>query len=386
MRVYLVNNGILGHGSVARVMDAALTHEVDLSVAHVNLSGALTTPERVVRRIMCWGARAPTNRADALTFARWRRELHMGMLATRRLGAAEQRGGTADVLHFHTQATAWTSVTRMRHTPSIVSIDITQRLASCEVPDGMRRWQYEACASRDRAVFRAARAIVVTSQWAADDLVRELPERADRIHVMPYPVPLEGFAADWTTERAARGGSVRVLFVGGDFPRKGGWDLLEVWRAAQLGPQAELHLITDWPLDARKLPANTIVHAGIRAYTRAWFDQWRTADIFVLPTRAEAFGMVFQEAAAAGLPSIGTNLNAVPELVVDGVTGMLVPVHDCGALTAALRQLVAHPEIRRRMGEAARQRVARIGAPAVYGARLARLMRDISTPRSRPSS
>ena len=59
----------------------------------------------------------------------------------------------------------------------------------------------------------------------------------------------------------------------------------------------------------------------MRAYTQTWRDLWRDADVFVMPARAEAFGMVFQEAAAAGLPAIGPRINAVPEIVDHGVTG-----------------------------------------------------------------
>lgn len=388
MRAFLVNSGMLGHTSVARVLAASLDAQSGVTTVPVNLNEALTPSERVVRRLMCWGGRAPANRFDAATLARWRRELHTGVLAARRIRAAERHHGAPDVLHFHTQATAFASVGRMRRTPSIVSIDITQRLASEEVAPGARRWQYAACAARDRTVFRAARAIVATSRWAADDLARELPECADRVHVMPYPVPLDGFDAQWGVARAARaaaGAPVRVLFVGGDFPRKGGPDLLEAWRLAGLGTRAELHLVTDWPLDRQALPAGAAVHAGVRAYTGAWFGHWRDADVFVLPTTGEAFGMVFQEAAAAGLPSIGTDLNAVPELIVSGETGMLVPVRDPRALAAALQQLVAEPETRRRMGEAARQRIARCCAPSAYGARLVQLMHDVLTSQRVPS-
>lgn len=387
MRAFLVNSGILGHASVARVIAAALDGQAGVSAVPVTLHEALTPGERVVRRLMCWGGGAPANRFDAITLARWRRELHTGVLAARRIRAAERSQGAPDVLHFHTQATAFASVRRMRRTPSIVSIDITQRLASEEVAPGARRWQYAACAARDRTVFRAARAIVVTSRWAAGDLVRDLPECADRVHVMPYPVPLDGFDVQWAVPRAARaaaGAPVRVLFVGGDFPRKGGPDLLDAWRSARFGARAELHLVTDWPLDARTLPAGTTVHTGVRAYTPAWFAHWRDADVFVLPTTGEAFGMVFQEAAAAGVPSIGTNLNAVPELVVAGETGLLIPARDPGALANALRQLVAEPETRRRMGEAARMRIARSCAPAAYGARLVHLMHDVLTSRPSP--
>ncbi len=56
-----------------------------------------------------------------------------------------------------------------------------------------------------------------------------------------------------------------------------------------------------------------------------------------MPTRNEAFGLVYQEAAAAGLPAIGTNHNAVPEIIIDGETGLLVPVGDRDALVRPWR-------------------------------------------------
>lgn len=382
VRAYFLNSGILGHASVARLLERTMEGEGDITAVHLSLSDGLTTRERIVRRLMCWGSNSATSGLNAITLARWRREMHVGILAARRLRAAERAHGHADVLHFHTQATAFASVNRMRRTPSIVSIDITQGLASAEVPDGPMRWQYAACAARDRAVFRAARGIVVTSRWAADDLVRGLPECTDRVHVMPYPVPLDGFDERWIEERAvraARSEPVRVMFMGGDFPRKGGWDLLNAWRAADLGARAELHLVTDWPLDRGALPEHTTIHTGVRAYTADWFGRWRDTDLFVLPTTGEAFGMVFQEAAAAGVPCIGTNLNAVPELVESGETGILIPVRAPHALAAALQQLVSDAEVRRRMGAAARRRIARSGAPSLYGTQLLQLIRHVTT-------
>lgn len=78
-------------------------------------------------------------------------------------------------------------------------------------------------------------------------------------------------------------------------------------------------------------------------------------DIFALATRSEASGTVFVEAGAAGLPTVGTRVDGVPEMLVDGETGFLVPLDDAPALTEALRRLVDDPALRRRMGEAGRR-------------------------------
>ena len=73
-------------------------------------------------------------------------------------------------------------------------------------------------------------------------------------------------------------------------------------------------------------------------------------DVFVLASLWEGFGLVFAEAMAAGKPVVGTSVSAVPEVVADGETGLLVPPRDPRALAAALLRLLGDPEERRRMG------------------------------------
>lgn len=75
-------------------------------------------------------------------------------------------------------------------------------------------------------------------------------------------------------------------------------------------------------------------------------------DIFALATRKEASGTVFVEAGAAGLPVVGTRVDGVPEMLKDGVSGLLVPLDDVAALTQSIRRLVEDPGLRRRMGQA----------------------------------
>lgn len=77
-------------------------------------------------------------------------------------------------------------------------------------------------------------------------------------------------------------------------------------------------------------------------------------DVFALPTHREALGTVFIEAAAMGVPVVGTDVGGVPETMQDGVTGLLVPPHNPEALAVALETLLANPALRRQMGDAGR--------------------------------
>ena len=82
-------------------------------------------------------------------------------------------------------------------------------------------------------------------------------------------------------------------------------------------------------------------------------------DLFVLPTLEEALGTSFLEAAAMGIPTVGTRVGGVPEAVKDGVTGVLVDPDDAGALAAAVVRLLKDASLRRSMGEAGRKMVER---------------------------
>lgn len=375
MRALFVNSGFLGHASVMALMRRA-AEPMGISADFIDLSTGLTPGERVLRRAMCAGPSTGASFPGAsLLLPRPRHELHSGVQAARRIRALERAGGRWDVIHFHTQATAYASLRRMRRTPSVVSLDATQPLALRGAGHTGARLEYGVSAALDRRVFRAAAAILPVSRWAADSVAAEVPECADRVQVMPYPAPVHRFPAGWAEERAARDPSapVRLLFMGGDFPRKGGFDLLEAWRAAGMGDRARLLLATDWPLGA--LPAGAEQLRGVRGYTPEWDALWREADGFVLPSRDEAFGMVYQEAAAAGLPTIGTRINAVPEIIDPEVTGLLVPPGDVAALAGALRALAGSAGLRRRLGAAARERAERLWSPDAYARRLGGILR-----------
>ena len=80
-------------------------------------------------------------------------------------------------------------------------------------------------------------------------------------------------------------------------------------------------------------------------------------DLFCLATRQEAMGTAFIEAAASGLPVIGTDVGGVAEMMRDNETGLLVALDDVGALRAALLKLIENPQLRVKMGQAGKDRI-----------------------------
>jgi len=377
LRVAFVNSGILGHASVARLLADCAREMPDVADVHVDLSRDLSWRDRGVRKLLSVRLAPLAGPLANLDLRRWRQELNVGLLAKRRLDALEA-SRRFDALHFHTQAAAYASLGRMWRTPAVVSIDITQTLASAELPPGLARQSYGPNILHDRLVFRAAAAITTTSQWAARDLAEQYPECGAKVHVMPYPVrPLADDS--WIDARWRRAGGhdcspdrgrPRALFVGGDFVRKGGEDLLAAWHQDRLHEVGSLDLVTSAPIATDRLPAGVRQITGIAAYSPEWQDLWRMADLFVMPSRAEAFGMVYQEAAAAGVPVVATKLAAIPEIVHAGETGLLVAPGDRAALARAIRELAASRELRRQMGTTALDRIRRTATIEQYAARL----------------
>ncbi len=86
-------------------------------------------------------------------------------------------------------------------------------------------------------------------------------------------------------------------------------------------------------------------------------DLFAASNVFSLPSYLEGFGLVYLEAAHFGIPSIGTDVGGIPEAIVDGKTGLLVPVKDIDALSRAIIQLYRDPVTTKAFGRAAKERV-----------------------------
>lgn len=235
---------------------------------------------------------------------------------------------------------------------------------------GLRALQSTAI---ERITFRQVAAFTAWSEWAADGL-RRAGVDTSRIRIVPPGADL----ARWRPARrdlAER--PLRVLFVGGDFVRKGG-DLL-VEAARRLEGRVELTLVTRD--DPGPLPpgARTVRATPNSTELRQCFVE---ADVFAMPTRAECFGIAFIEAMAAGLPVIAGDVGGVSDIVEDGKTGWLIEP-SLGALLAALEFAVQHRTALAALGARGRERAERLFDGARNDRRVVDLMLELVEERHR---
>ena len=210
---------------------------------------------------------------------------------------------------------------------------------------GLSEEQAAALRASERAALASTRHVIASSPSTARLLVADYAVAADRISIVPPGtdrVPI--------TPRM-RGSTVELLAVGSVVPRKG-YDILLAaltkirdlsWRLVVAGDRTR-DAATPRMLDARILRLGLeerITFAGA-VTARALHQLYANADLFVLPSRFEGYGMAYAEAIAHGVPVVGTRVSAIPETVPPGA-GVLVPPEDADALAATLRDLIEEP-------------------------------------------
>lgn len=277
-------------------------------------------------------------------------------LRGRLVGRAQVRQGlrrsSHDVTLFHTQSAAALGGELVFQKPYLISMDITPvqhdaLYASFGHPVDRNPWIQEYKHRKTLGLYQRAARLLPFSSWIKDSLVSDYQVDPDRIEVIPPGIDLDR----WLPDCQPHFGPVRILFVGGDFHRKGGDTLLDAFRQLPAG-LAELILVTKSTLSAE--PGITIL-THLQPNTPEMISLFRTSDIFVFPTRADSFGIAAVEASAAGLPVIATQVGAVPEIVVDGETGFIIPPDSPEALAQSLFQLMGNPDLRLRLGGAGRR-------------------------------
>jgi glycosyltransferase involved in cell wall biosynthesis len=152
---------------------------------------------------------------------------------------------------------------------------------------------------------------------------------------------------------------------------------------------ARLAILGDGPLEAetrlfaRGLGVDDAVVIPGRVAIRDWLER---ADVFVHTSRWEGFGMVLLEAMLARLPVVATRASAVPEVVADGRTGLLVPPGDASALANAVERLLAEPRLATSLGAAGLDRTRRRFSVAEMTARTTALYESVASSRRARSS
>jgi glycosyltransferase involved in cell wall biosynthesis len=209
-----------------------------------------------------------------------------------------------------------------------------------------------------RLLFRQAQVITATSHFLAD-ITRHYTDK--QVHVVPFGVDCQVFRP---TERINTSSAVTLGFV--------------KYLEAKYGPE---YLIQAMGLVIRRHPQTRLLMAGsgeLRSQLEEMIAQLgltgnvsllgaiehhrvpeflKNVDIFIMPSTQEGFGVAAVEAQAMEIPVVATQVGGIPEVVLDGETGILVEPGNSEQLAQAILTLIENPTLRKQMGERGRKRV-----------------------------
>jgi len=212
------------------------------------------------------------------------------------------------------------------------------------------RWYYANLATGLVVASKATRRTVLAgAPWLSPERVHLVPKGIDTERFHPGP---------------AHADPPVVGFLGQFIVRKGLREIMAAWSALDAA-------------DHPRAPRLVLAGAGpLRTEVEAWREGLRHRervtvagfvespetflaglDVLLMPSHAEGFGLAAAEALSCGVPVIAADASSLPEIVLDGRTGLLVPPRDAVALAAALTRLLDDPDLARRLGAAGRERI-----------------------------
>lgn len=238
--------------------------------------------------------------------------------------ASRRAAATADLVHAYWLPLAIPAALTGR--PFVVSLPGTDMELAARAP-----WLA-------RPALRRARVALAVSHAIADQ-ARNLGARDVRVIHPGIDIPVDpGEKAD----------PPEVLYVGRLSPEKGIQDLMRVADGLNLA------VVGDGPL------RDSVTHRTGYLSRQDVIERYRRSAIVVCPSRRDGFPLACAEAMAYGCAVVATTVGGLPDMVVDGETGLLVPPRDPKALRAAIDRLLPDEELRRRIGAAARKHIAEL--------------------------
>ena len=219
---------------------------------------------------------------------------------------------------------------------------------------------------RQLAIYERATGIIVWSHWLAHCLIEQSGVPPEKIHMIHPAGAAKRAQLDAQTDHSSAQGADatapkgrlendarrrRLLFIGRlyesfDFYRKGGDLVLEALKILRrdYDPQITLTMvgIEKWPLPGE--PPEGVNFPGIVPASEV-ARLYQTHDVFVMPSRAEPFGLVFAEALSWGMPCVARNAYAMPEVVTPGVSGALIEKDDADELAASIAAVLADDDL-----------------------------------------
>ncbi len=203
-----------------------------------------------------------------------------------------------------------------------------------EILSNLFEWSKRHSIHTEERTVEKSLLTIYSSSWAANAARSSFPQNKNKIHVIPFGANFDS-APEAPTHRQIDSNRVKLLFVGVKWNEKGGdiaYNTLEFLQSKNIS--AELVVCGCIPPEKITQNKSVIVEGFLNKENPSESERLRkhfeTADFFILPTRFEAYGLVFCEAASYGLPVLATNTGGIPEIVADNKTGFLFSEKDCG--------------------------------------------------------
>jgi starch synthase len=348
MNVAFVNENTLGHPSYLLPYTQELRAHPELGITPYIIDATPLPPDLArfanfsIRGLRKWG----------LDFhnARWRMTVSRFVRQElERLRSTQQ----VDAVLANTQSTALALTDLAHELPVFVCLDATfEQLALSRwfAPNWGTRVLLPLTAGfirgREREVLHSAYRLFPWSDKACQSLLDDYGLPPEKISVLPPSVHLP--ASRVHTSNARR----QILFMGGDFRRKGGRLLLDCYRR-WFSSSCDLHLVTHSPIDEEP---GVYVHRNIEPYSETWLARWHQADVFVFPSTLETFGIVLLEALAFEVPVISADVGAARYVLADGEAGWLLADQTPEALAKAIQEVLDDPPAARRRALKGRRR------------------------------
>jgi glycosyltransferase involved in cell wall biosynthesis len=237
-------------------------------------------------------------------------------------------------------------------------------------------------------VMRRAAAVTTASEFLASDVRRFIPKAAAKVSVTPMPLDIAKFESGALAPKAS---PPRVLYAGNLIASKGVDVLVDaIARLRENGVMCELRIIGAGPEEPR-LRALVAQHALGSAVSWSPFisqhdlpREYGAATVTALVSRghAEGLGLVLAEALLAGSAVVGTAAGGIPEVVVDGQTGLIANDGDAADLAHQIERLLTDRSLRDRTIAAGQARVRAQHAPVAAAERVIALYRKVAKPGS----
>jgi glycosyltransferase involved in cell wall biosynthesis len=245
----------------------------------------------------------------------------------------------------------------------------------------LRRSDRSAEELERRALARAA-VVLVSSEWARDAVIRDYGIDPEKVHDVWMGANLpDPPSREEALPRSYDGGRLRLLFVGVLWDIKGG-DIAHdtLLRLLEMGYDAELTVVGCRPPEGVRHPRLRVIpflNKQMPAQRAEFARLWREAHVFILPSRAEAAGVVFCEAAAHGIPCVATHTGGIPSIIAAGRNGYTLPPSAGGAAYARkIAAMVSDPVHYARLCKTSREEYEMRLSWDAWGSSVARILAD----------